>query len=326
MRMQTFSSFFLLGMRDFTYLCTTKRENKVLVPSKKREIMSLITCPECGHEVSTKAPQCPNCGVPIASNLKRCPVCDAIMLQDVERCPHCDTPFVVKNNAPSTPATTPSETVIPEPNTHASGSTTAPSEPTPETDKPTVVTPSSPTPRKSKGGWILLAVIVLLLAIAGLLFWQIRSSREASAEAAFSLLKDCNDPQSFEDFIMRYPKSQHIEEVQARLEELRQEEIAWQAAMRTTNPDIVRDFIDNYPTSTHQTTALHRIDTLEWRAADRLCTAASYTAYITAHAAGDFITEAYAARDEAIKREERARRDSIAQAHADSLAILAPFQ
>ena len=85
------------------------------------------------------------------------------------------------------------------------------------------------------------------------------------------------------------------------------------------NPDIVRDFIDNYPTSAHQAAALHRIDTLDWREADRLKTSVSYTAYITAHAAGDFVTEAYAARDEAIKREEQAYKDSLAAARADSL-------
>lgn len=29
--------------------------------------MALISCPECGSEVSDKAPACPRCGVPIAS-------------------------------------------------------------------------------------------------------------------------------------------------------------------------------------------------------------------------------------------------------------------
>jgi len=29
--------------------------------------MALIACPECGSEVSDKAPTCPRCGVPIAS-------------------------------------------------------------------------------------------------------------------------------------------------------------------------------------------------------------------------------------------------------------------
>jgi hypothetical protein len=32
--------------------------------------MALISCPECGNEVSDKAPTCPKCGVPLASALK----------------------------------------------------------------------------------------------------------------------------------------------------------------------------------------------------------------------------------------------------------------
>lgn len=282
--------------------------------------MSLIKCPECGHEVSTKAPTCLNCGVRIAGNLKRCPVCNTILLQDVECCPNCNTQFIVDSEA-STPA--PSEPKATEPQVEApSVAATTPPPPVPPVQSTQPVEPK----KKSFKRWGIAFVFLACIALLALAVWQIKSSREASAEAAFTLLRECNDPRNFEDFINRYPKSRHIEEVQARLEELRQEEIAWKAALFTTNSDIVRDFIDNYPTSTRLSAAQHRIDTLEWRAADKLCTAASYTAYITAHAAGDFITEAYAARDEAIKREARARQDSIAKARADSLAVIAPFQ
>lgn len=31
--------------------------------------MALITCPECGKEISDKAGICPNCGCPITNNL-----------------------------------------------------------------------------------------------------------------------------------------------------------------------------------------------------------------------------------------------------------------
>lgn len=33
--------------------------------------MSIIKCPECGHQVSDKAPVCPNCGVEIAGKIKK---------------------------------------------------------------------------------------------------------------------------------------------------------------------------------------------------------------------------------------------------------------
>ena len=31
--------------------------------------MAIIKCPECGHEISDKAPFCPSCGVPIAGKV-----------------------------------------------------------------------------------------------------------------------------------------------------------------------------------------------------------------------------------------------------------------
>mgnify|MGYP000565577660 CR=1 FL=1 len=31
--------------------------------------MALIKCPECGHQISDKAPVCPNCGVEIAGKI-----------------------------------------------------------------------------------------------------------------------------------------------------------------------------------------------------------------------------------------------------------------
>lgn len=30
--------------------------------------MALITCPECGKEISDQASVCPNCGAPVAKN------------------------------------------------------------------------------------------------------------------------------------------------------------------------------------------------------------------------------------------------------------------
>ena len=36
--------------------------------------MALIKCPECGKQVSDKAPTCPSCGSPIDTTI-RCPKC-----------------------------------------------------------------------------------------------------------------------------------------------------------------------------------------------------------------------------------------------------------
>ena len=51
--------------------------------------MAIIKCPECGRQISDKAPACPNCGVPIAGKIVRCPQCGEIYFKDQEMCPNC---------------------------------------------------------------------------------------------------------------------------------------------------------------------------------------------------------------------------------------------
>ena len=50
--------------------------------------MALITCPECGQEVSDKATACPNCGSPF-KDLKFCTHCGTKIDKDCVVCPHC---------------------------------------------------------------------------------------------------------------------------------------------------------------------------------------------------------------------------------------------
>ena len=49
----------------------------------------IIKCPECGHQVSDKAPICPSCGVEIAGHLIKCSYCGEIYLKEDAVCPNC---------------------------------------------------------------------------------------------------------------------------------------------------------------------------------------------------------------------------------------------
>lgn len=51
--------------------------------------MAIIKCPECGHQVSDKAPLCPSCGIHIAGNVIRCRNCGYLYLKDEHICPNC---------------------------------------------------------------------------------------------------------------------------------------------------------------------------------------------------------------------------------------------
>lgn len=300
--------------------------------------MSLIKCPECDHNVSSKAPFCPNCGVLIEGNIKRCPVCGGYSLMSATECPHCHTKFAPQSKSTKQePATTPAAseadktvaTPTPSPTTASSPSAThtppTPSTPSPEDDNKMLVDPRA---QKSKSGgapWYLLILAIVLIAIGGFFYWE-NQNQEASEERAYDLLRDCNDPLNYEDFIARYPMSRHMDDVRRRLQELRNEEQLWQQICQQNDVMRFKDFISNHPTSPFKKVALHKIDSLDWREAERLSTFAAYDAYIQHHDNGEYIDQAFTARAAAQQREEQARRDSIAAAEAlrrDSIAAAA---
>ena len=75
--------------------------------------MAIIKCPECGHEISDKAPFCPSCGVAIAGKVVECPKCGKVYFSELSECPQCHykkpvadkTPIVENDNAVNTQET-----------------------------------------------------------------------------------------------------------------------------------------------------------------------------------------------------------------------------
>ena len=294
--------------------------------------MSLIKCPECGHQVSSKAETCPECGVRIAGNVKRCPVCQNTVLMCATSCPHCHTQFeaepeavqesgaelepefsVVVPAASADNSTQPNAALNEEAKADNSSSADAPER---EEDGKGAGSPKKGTP------WYLLLFIIVVVALGSYLYWDNYQQRRYSEEKAFELLRDCSDPLNFEDFIARYPDSKHLDEVRAQLHELQKEDALWEVVAGSTKVEDFRNFIQAHPRSPFVKVAQHKIDSLDWREADSKGTSEAYNRYIIAHDAGEYITEAYSARDAARDRESRARRDSIAvaEALADSIS------
>lgn len=56
----------------------------------------IIKCPECGHQVSDKAPLCPSCGIEIAGHILKCSNCGEIYLREEGSCPNCHHSEVLK--------------------------------------------------------------------------------------------------------------------------------------------------------------------------------------------------------------------------------------
>ena len=280
--------------------------------------MSLIKCPECDNEVSSKAENCPHCGVAIAGNVKRCPVCQSYVLMEATACPHCHTKFVVTASQPEAPTT--GDDILLEPSLTEPIVNESPNQESVILEGAEDTT--TPKPKKSGALWWLLLIGLLVLAIAGFFYIEHRNYVQAEAKA-YALLNNCSDPLNYEDFIARFPKSEHIADVKHRLSELMRIDEVWEEVSKSMDVMELQAFVDTHPASPYKKVALHKIDSLDWRNADRAGTAAAYDAYIAHHDNGEYVTHAYTARENARRREDQARRDSAAtaQERADSLSL-----
>ena len=276
--------------------------------------MSLIKCPECGQQVSSKAPTCPHCGVRIEANIKRCPVCDSFVFMDAEQCPNCHTKFVVNEGRhDEVEETVADQYHTPAHDTPVTEPTRAHADANYEHDN------LNNTPSKKDAPWYLLLLAIIIIGVAGYFYWDSYQDKIASEEKAYAMLQDCNDPLNFEDFIARFPNSKYVPDVRERLKNLQQEDALWAQACKSLNITALQNYVDTHPTSPHKKEALFKIDSIEWRQAEQQGTSAAFEAYIERHENGTYITEAYNARDNAKAREERARRDSIAALQRDTI-------
>lgn len=287
--------------------------------------MSLIKCPECGRQVSSKAPCCPGCGVPILNNVKRCPVCGELALMDAEQCPHCEARFVVEktactNNANSLPNPDYEEDELLDERDERTESEATENGTASEAEEPSTTTPPAKPKKDASPWWIALGI--LLVAVAGFFYYE-HMQHEATEEKDFARLQDCMELANFQDFLNRYPNSRHLENVKARMEALEAMDKDWAEVCNSSSTEQLQQFIDKYPNALQKKAALRKIDSLDWREADRQGTAAAYALYIGRHENGIYIDMAYVARDEAARREQLARQDSLnaLMAAADSVAI-----
>jgi len=55
--------------------------------------MALITCKDCGNEVSDSAESCPKCGAPVPKTVgpdqEQCPFCETVVSNTARVCPSC---------------------------------------------------------------------------------------------------------------------------------------------------------------------------------------------------------------------------------------------
>ncbi|MBQ8968800.1 MAG: hypothetical protein IJ064_03580 [Bacteroidaceae bacterium] len=260
--------------------------------------MTMIKCPECRHHISSMAKACPECGAPIDPEW-------AAQEAEKELKKLEEVPFTVEENFPPenlpfTPSTEDEEiNHIP---TEGEGAHAA-------------------SPRGGRVRFVLLFLLILLGVCVGGLYYYDYTQRQAREERAYALLQDCSNPAFYEDFIVRFPHSPHIDEVRERLKEVMAQQNEWEKLIASGNRQELQKFVTEHPTSPYVKMAQTRIDSLDWAEADQRRTLEAVTFYMATHPDGLYINQADALRQtlEQQRAAAQARADSLQNALGDTL-------
>ena len=263
----------------------------------------IIKCPECGHQISDKAPTCPSCGVVIAGNLTKCPDCGELYLSDEGVCPHCHQPSHThyKNAAvnmqptdrvvdavPIGPATGTSRSVAPlasQPGASAHGNK-----------------PGDEQPKKGGSGLKTALVVstVIALLVAGVCFYLYQQAKERQEQEEFEIAMKSQEPlvlQGYLDTFRDAPQA-HRDSIMAHLDQIKSNDKDWENALASASGTILQNYLDTHPNSPHRAVAMRMLDSIDWAYCSSLKTEEAFKEYQTKHPDGNW----YADSEEAIRK------------------------
>lgn len=240
--------------------------------------MAIIKCPECGHQVSDKAPVCPNCGVEIADKVTKCPDCGEIYFSADAMCPQCYRPTAKKT----------------EPATVTEQPTTAPVTP-PPIEKPKFNSIPTQAPKKKKSNWAAYLVsFIIALLICGVCFYMYKNAQDNKELQEFEFAMKSKDVLVLQSYLDTYKDApqEHRDSISAHLAQIKQNDQDWANAVVSNSKTILQDYMNKYPNSSHRAEAARKIDSIDWAQASSLNTIEAYKAYIAEHENGDHYDEA----------------------------------
>ncbi|MBO6124914.1 MAG: zinc ribbon domain-containing protein [Bacteroidaceae bacterium] len=235
--------------------------------------MSMIKCPECGERVSTMAGTCPHCGINIAGNLKQCPNCNEYCLNTQEKCPYCGATLSVETE----------EKIEPQPEQTTQEAAESKEKPAAKNRKSLIFSITFAT--------------VVLITICGLYYMDYRNDI-AREEREYAMLENTSNPEYYNDFLAKYPKSEHYQEVKERLNVLLDETEEWNKMMQNVSRSEIEKFMSAHPYSRRLHECEDMIDSIDWNDAKKLNTEEAIVNYLNTHPNGKYAEEASAKKNE----------------------------
>ena len=280
----------------------------------------IIKCPECGHQVSDKAPICPSCGVEIAGHLIKCSYCGEIYLKEDAVCPNChhsaSTDNSVneddvktepvkddsQNNGDYSEAETSSvelvvsaESIEEEPRLDG----------TPTQDTLTIESPSSdaevstddmivkPESKNNNHTPLFVSLLIALVICAVLLFFYKRGNDNHEAEEYKIALKS-NNRQVMEQYLEDYPNAPliHINSINNLLKQNQQNNDEWGRVIQQNTIASYKAYLETHPNTPYKNEILKRVEELYWNEVVNQNTEAAYLGYREKYPKGIHVKEA----------------------------------
>ena len=280
----------------------------------------IIKCPECGHQVSDKAPICPSCGVEIAGHLIKCSYCGEIYLKEDAVCPNChhsaSTDNSVneddvktepvkddsQNNGDYSEAETSSvelvvsaESIEEEPRLDG----------TPTQDTLTIESPSSdaevstddmivkPESKNNNHTPLFVSLLIALVICAVLLFFYKRGNDNHEAEEYKIALKS-NNRQVMDQYLEDYPNAPliHINSIRDLLKQTQQNNDEWGRVIQQNTIASYKAYLETHPNTPYKNEILKRVEELYWNEVVNQNTEAAYLGYREKYPKGIHVKEA----------------------------------
>lgn len=244
--------------------------------------MAVIKCPECGHQVSEKAPTCPGCGVEIAGKVLRCPDCGEVYFVDQSMCPACyrptakTQPTIAKPVAPQKPVQVKEEPV--EANSQNTKNATQEKKGKEKKSYKTVI-------------FSFLAVILLCGVFAYFYKEKVQQNEESRMYDKAIL---STDPMDLQEYLNQYRgiNPEHTDSINAHLAALMQIDTDWSNAVVSDTRDAIEQYIKQHPDSPHKGEALNKLDSMDFVIAQKSKSIESYQKYLEEHPDGKYADQA----------------------------------
>lgn len=245
--------------------------------------MAIIKCPECGRQVSERAPICPNCGVEIAGKVVKCDNCGEFYFAEDGHCPSCHESSA-SVSAPQAAVSQQAQSTQQKSTPHG----------TPHTP---VANYDSSAPKPKKKNAVMIVSFIIASLLCGTLFYFYSSKNTEKEQKEYEIAMKNEDPLVLQAYLNNYAdvNPEHTKNIKDRLSFLQQGESEWNDVVAADNRATYADYMNNHPDSPHRAFAMNKIDSLDWVAATSVAADNSEQAikkYIITHPDGTHASEA----------------------------------